>query len=68
MLYTLILLTVIDGQYVKNASPTRDHIPGFTTEQACKNAGEAAKSADIVGIGNFDDHTLTTYRCVPDSI
>lgn len=65
MIWILILLTVTDGKYIDNPAVSRDHIYGFTSEQACINAGIAAQSAEVINIGRHENRTVTTYRCVP---
>lgn len=43
MMYTLILFGVLHGYTSQSGNAlTIEHVPGFTTEQACINAGNKA--------------------------
>ena len=62
--WILILLTATNGKFMDSPAVARDHIYGFTSEEACIKAGIAAQSAEVVAIGRHYNKTVTTYRCV----
>jgi len=68
MLYVLILTTYMTGQYNDVPTVAQTVVPGFTSEQACKNAGEVARRGAPSGLGRYDDYALVTYQCAPLSI
>jgi len=68
MIYALILTTYLYGPF--DSSPvavTQTSTPGFTTEQACKNAGRVAQ-AGAVSSPIHGRQTVITYQCAPLSI
>lgn len=70
MLYALILTTYIYGYHTVAVAQTTTS--GFTTEQACRNAGNVARSgiSGIVndpGTGNYSK-TAITFQCAPLSL
>ena len=71
MLYTLILTTYLVGNFNEMpASIMQTSTPGFTSEQACKNAGDVARngapSKFSVTVGTLRVHV--TYQCAPMSV
>lgn len=69
-MYALILTIYMSGGtggYNESAvAVSQSSTVGFTTEQACKNAGEVARS----GRPNFSDKksAFITYQCAPLSL
>lgn len=63
--YTLLIITLnLAGTGVgKSVNQSSVTIPGFTTEQACINAGERVKIPHIKGV---DQHN--TFICLPNNI
>lgn len=66
MLYTLIIVTVIQGFDFRSGGGIDVHsVPGFTTEQACLNAAKEVKLP-------AQDSKYFTYKsttaCVPNTI
>jgi hypothetical protein len=64
MLWTLVLTTVITGQWVENASVSVTHIPGFQNEKSCVDAGELLEYRKIKHIGRYDEETYIAATCV----
>ena len=65
MIYALILTTYLFGPF--NTSPvavTQTSTPGFTSEQACKNAGRVAQAGAVQTEGH-GNKTVITYQCAP---
>lgn len=62
MLYTLVLVTALIPTYAykSGGSISPAFLPGFTTEQACINAG---KKIMIPGNGEYHK-TVATFTCV----
>jgi len=68
MIYALILTTYLFGSFQKSPmSVTQTSTPGFTSEQACKNAGKIAQ-AGAVQPPSSEQQTVVTYLCVPLSL
>lgn len=59
--YTLLIITL--NLYGHGPDQSSVVVPGFTTEQACINAGERVKIPHIKGV---DQHN--TFICLPNSI
>lgn len=68
MLYALILTTIISGKYVESATVAQTTTPGFTSEQACENAGRVAQSKAITGIGRYNEYAIVTFQCAKLSV
>ena len=70
MIYALILtiyMTGGGGGYSEHSvAVSQSSTVGFTTEQACKNAGEVARAGRL----QFSDkrNTYVTYQCAPMSL
>lgn len=68
MLYTLILTTYMYGEFQKSPmAVAQTSTPGFTTHQACINAGKVAQ-AGRPNIGSHEQSVLIVYQCAPLSI
>lgn len=68
MLYVLILTTYMTGKYNDVPTVTQSSTYGFTSQQACKNAGEIARKGAPSGLGRYDNYAVVTYQCAPLSI
>lgn len=68
MLYALILTTYMTGKYNDVPTVTQSTTYGFTTEQACVNAGKVAVSKAPSGLGRYENYAVITYQCAPLSI
>lgn len=68
MLYALILTTYMTGKYNDVPTVTQSSTYGFTTEQACINAGKEAVSKAPSGLGRYDNSAVVTYQCAALSI
>lgn len=68
MLYVLILTTYMTGQYNDAPTVAQSSTYGFTSEQACKNAGEVARQGAPSDLGRYNNFALVTYQCSPLSI
>lgn len=68
MLYVLILTTYISGVFNDYPAVSQSSTPGFTTEEACKNAGEVARSGAPKNMGRYNAFAIVTYQCAPLSI
>ncbi len=71
MLYTLILTTYLVGNFNEMpAAVMQTSTPGFTTEQACNNAGKVAINGAPSGfktaVGTL--RVSVTYQCAPLSL
>lgn len=70
MIYALILTIYMSGgpggYNESSVAVSQSTTLGFTTEQACKNAGEVARA----GRPNFSDKktAFITYQCAPLSL
>lgn len=68
MIYALILTTYVFGSFQKSPMAVEQtSTVGFTTEQACVNAGKVAK-AGAVRPSAGEQKTVVTYLCVPLSV
>lgn len=66
MLYALILTTYLYGSFDKSpVAVTQTSTPGFTTEQACKNAGRVAQAG---AVQTSSRKTIIIYQCAPLSL
>ena len=63
--YTLLIITLNFSKGASGESMAQSSIviPGFTTEQACINAGERVKIPHIEGLKQHN-----TFICLPDSV
>lgn len=68
MLYALILTTIMTGKYHDFPTVAQTSTPGFTSEQACKNAGEVARRGAPSGLGRYDSFAIVVYQCAPLSL
>lgn len=67
-IYVLILTTFMYGSYQKSpVAVAQTSTPGFTTQQACINAGKAAQ-ANLITLPAQEQNAIVTYLCVPLSI
>lgn len=65
MIYALILTTYMFSSAQKGpAAVTQTSTVGFTTAQACKNAGKVAR-AGAIGLDDSDKRVVITYQCAP---
>lgn len=61
MIYALILTTYMFGSFDKSpVAIAQTSTSGFTTEQACKNAGKIAQSGAVQAPSQT---TVVTYQC-----
>jgi hypothetical protein len=68
MVYALILTTFMYGTFSKSPmAVTQTSTIGFTTQQACINAGQVAK-AGTPNIGSSEQSVIITYQCAPLSV
>lgn len=65
LVYVLILTTYMTGKYNDVPTVAQTVIPGFTTEQACKNAGRVAQNGAPANLGRYDNYAVVTYQCSP---
>lgn len=68
MLYALILTTYMTGKHNDVPTVAQSTTYGFTTEQACINAGKAAVSKAPSMLGRYENFAVITYQCAPLSI
>lgn len=68
MLYTLILTIYLTGQYNDAPTVAQSSTPGFTSQQACTNAGKVAQAGAVKGMGRYDTYAIITYQCAPLSL
>lgn len=66
-IYVLILNTFMYGSYQKSPAVAQTSTPGFTTQQACINAGKAAQE-NLITLPAHEQNVVATYLCVPLSI
>jgi len=61
--YTLLIISLNVSPWDNQSSQSSIVIPGFTTEQACINAGERVKIPHIEGLKQHN-----TFICLPDGV
>ncbi|MNL10704.1 hypothetical protein D3C87_1315110 [compost metagenome] len=63
MMFTLILFGALHGSTSQSGNAlTIEHIPGFTTEQACTNAGNKAVAGKPPN--TYKNDIVVTFVCV----
>jgi hypothetical protein len=68
MLYTLIITVIMTSGYQKAPSVSHAVVPGFTTEKACKNAGEVARKGMPRSTNAYQSYVSTIYQCAPNNL
>lgn len=63
MLYALILTTVMTGTFNDYPAITQTSTSGFTSEQACINAGKKAEQQAPKDLGRYKAYALVTFQC-----
>ena len=66
MLWSLIVTTVLTGNYVESGPVAHAVVQGFESSRDCREAGMLMKNeGGVIKIGRYQDYTYSNFVCVP---